>query len=1001
MADTRLSKTQSIEAGAALVLLGVVLLLLVLPWNSLPTFYAGWARYLELHPDFSTAVMGAFFFNFTLIAALLSRSLATHKKTDLKELKASTQKPDRGIGIDLVIALILGGAIFALLSFYYILKEIEAIPFLSSVSQKIWVERFIRSNFALSFSLLSFLMTRGIRSISLLKKLGRSVPKLPPLKNAIAIGTIGEESETDPIRWVILGQKALNGNVLITGSIGSGKTQGTLLPFLDQILTNFKPLPSILAIDPKSRFIERALKMLKKHGHMEHVLHITLDGAVTFNPIFQEKPLKNARFQAIAQMVRAAAVNFMGKSTDSSFWETSSFNLIKNCLIYCAAVHHYYTLNDLYTAMVRSVSAGEEFTEELELTLDNPNFDEEERFNIQKALEYFQREYQQLEDKVRTGILATSTSFLNQFQEYRASRIFCPTQEGLTIKNMDEMIDNGKILLFDVSNPGLARSMGTFIKLHYEQSLLHRYSQPERNQERSGILIVDEYQDVVTSGTGAGIGDDQFLAEGREANAITIVATQSLSSLETTLGREKPTQAIFQNFKTKILGNSSDLATIRAFQELAGKQEKKRISRSVSEQLPHASRNMFLGGYESKDTNVSESMSTSDHEEYSVTGREFSRLNSFEAFAQIYDGVSTDFRKIFLKPFFLEKKNTPHAKILKTLKASLVASLALAFFSSDLHAFPNVCTVLKSSEARSCLNFQVGVCMCGWPVPRPCANFSYYVPETFVEVMPEPRSSYFGALPGAAVQLATLGESPYGAESDEDTHSFQSHTLTVPLLTIPYALLPCGITSFERTCFESMSEHLGKNWDTGSADLLQPKFLAWSASPKACLAAGAASSLAGTPEAVFSPAVPSCSVPLSFLPVYPPSSHSACNGWGTFYPRYSTYTGGSQTAGALMVGSRMKSLASEVFHTTGSSPDEFWQMIFPQSSSCFREGQNVGVLETVKNVRETERLVNGKMKGYLFTVWHKVSCCRDLAFVPEAYAAIEAAMAVCQGLGGL
>ena len=170
-----------------------------------------------------------------------------------------------------------------------------------------------------------------------------------------------------------------------------------------------------------------------------------------------------------------------------------------------------------------------------------------------------------------------------------------------------------------------------------------------------------------------------------------------------------------------------------------------------------------------------------------------------------------------------------------------------------------------------------------------------------------------------------------------------------------------------------MSEHLGTLWKTGGADLLQPGVLAWSLSPKACLLKGAATSFTGEVDPSVYPAPHACSTSMSWLPKFPPSTHSACNGWGTFYPRAGTYTGASPTIGALMIASRLKSLATEVFHATPATLNEKWQMIWPQSSSCFREGQNIGLLETIQGVRETGRLTSGKFKGYLFSTWRKVS----------------------------
>lgn len=660
-------------------------------------------------------------------------------------------------------------------------------------------------------------------------------------------------------------------------------------------------------------------------------------------------------------------------------------------------------LTELYKEMIEASKDASETSKYLRaLAVDESRgFDNEERFNIECAAKYFE-EYQQLDDKVKTGVLATSTAFLNQFQEFQASQIFCPKVEDATIKSMDDVIDEGKILLFDISSPALARSMGTFIKLHFQQSVLNRLVTPGRTTDRTAILITDEYQDVVSTGGGMTIGDDRFCAKNREANGIAIAATQSLTSLKNSIGRDDAAKELIQNFRTIIAGHSSDIATIKNFQELAGQEDRKRVSHSVSENARDPSRNLMLGGFETNDANITESISTSEQKEYAVTGKEFSRLTTFETFALIYDGIKTEFKKLFLKPYFLSEKNMLHKQVLEKLASVLLVLLPLSLSANNAQAFPNVCTVVKSSEFRSCLDFKVNMCMCGWPIPRPCARFEYYVPQTFIETFPDPKDSYFGSLPGAAIQLGTLGKMPipFGAEGDDDTQSFQAHALGVPLTSIPFSLLPCGGARVETMCFDAMSEHLGSNWNTESADALQPNMLAWSLSPKGCMLKGALTSGSGGSDPTFSAGL-GCSFSRSWLSTYPPSNHSACTGWGVFYPRSGVYNGPSQTTGALMVASRIKSLGSEVFGVTPSSGDEVWQMIYPQTSSCFREGQNVGILDTFKNVREIGRLTSGKLKGHLFTVWSKVSCCRDLAEVPAAYIAIEAMNLACQGLGAL
>lgn len=83
---------------------------------------------------------------------------------------------------------------------------------------------------------------------------------------------------------------------------------------------------------------------------------------------------------------------------------------------------------------------------DLKNILKEKSFDEEERFNIKSAINYF-KEFQKYEDKLRTSILFSTTTFLNLFQDYRAAEIFCPKEQEVTIGSMDEIIDSQKSIL--------------------------------------------------------------------------------------------------------------------------------------------------------------------------------------------------------------------------------------------------------------------------------------------------------------------------------------------------------------------------------------------------------------------------------------------------------------------------------------------------------------------------------------------------------------------------
>lgn len=104
-------------------------------------------------------------------------------------------------------------------------------------------------------------------------------------------------------------------------------------------------------------------------------------------------------------------------------------------------------------------------------------------------------------------------------------------------------------------------------------------SDPQRHW-RSALFLCDEYQSFATTGADDPTGDEKFFALSHQPRCIPIVATQSISSLRSTLAGES-WRTLLQTFRTKIFLTMTFSA--RTASELCGKEEQ--LKRLVDQQL--------------------------------------------------------------------------------------------------------------------------------------------------------------------------------------------------------------------------------------------------------------------------------------------------------------------------------------------------------------------------------------------------------------------------------
>jgi hypothetical protein len=303
----------------------------------------------------------------------------------------------------------------------------------------------------------------------------------------------------------------------------------------------------------------------------------------------------------------------------------------------------------------------------------DPPWTDEQRQQFEAVRRWFYQDWLRIDLRLRTSIVEGIAVFLSMFDDNPAvKRIFCPPKAVYDpVKNADghlgrplapfaELVEEGKVcaLNFPVSaNPGLARTIGTLMKLDFQRALLNRIPQMEQAPERlwrPALFLCDEYHAFATVGENDPSGDEKFFALSRQAKCIPVVATHSLSSLRSTLPGES-WRTLLQTFRTKIFLTLSDDFSARTASDLCGKEEQLKASYTISEQGQDAGVSLFTGRAAAHRSAIGATKSYNVQRDFVFEPKVFSELSNAQAIVLAYDGVNPQPPTYcYLKPYFLD-----------------------------------------------------------------------------------------------------------------------------------------------------------------------------------------------------------------------------------------------------------------------------------------------------------------------------------------------------------
>ena len=450
---------------------------------------------------------------------------------------------------------------------------------------------------------------------------------------------------------ITLNEKSLYQNILITGTIGTGKTSSAMYPFTKQLISyNSDDITSkigMLILDVKGNYYKKVKEFAERENRTSDLIVLELGGFYKYNPL--HKP--HLKANVLANRLKTILLLFSPNNTES-FWIDKAEQILTECIKLCRIYNNYYvTFEEIHKLVTIDNYYLEKIKFLRELFISN-KLNEEDIYNLWSALNFFEKEYNSLDFRTKSILKSEITRITNIFvSDYKVHNTFSPNKEDLNFFGFEDVLNNGKIVVLNMNiseYQDLSKIIATYLKLDFQTEALIRLSKNNMDSQRPIAFISDEYHEYCTA------SDANFFAQSRESKCINIVATQSYSSLLNTINNESTVKVIIQNLVNKLWFRTDDIFTIESAQKQIGKEDKEKISKSISENAQSTIYSYFSNSLNSKDSNISESLNTYLQYDFIYDTNFFTQnLENFTCLSFLSDGNKIlEPKKLNLIPYF-------------------------------------------------------------------------------------------------------------------------------------------------------------------------------------------------------------------------------------------------------------------------------------------------------------------------------------------------------------
>lgn len=413
----------------------------------------------------------------------------------------------------------------------------------------------------------------------------------------------------------------------------------------------------ILILDVKGNYYLQVLNYAKKYNRLDDIILIEPNGKYKYNPL--NKP--HLKASVLANRLKTILLLFSPNNSES-YWLDKAEQVLEECIKLCRLYNNgYVTFEEIHNL----VTTSNYYIEKIEIIRNlflNQKLSREDTYNLLSALNFFEKEFTQLDSRTLSILKSEITRITNCFlSDYEVYKTFNPTPEEENFLGFKDLINTGKIVVLNMNISeyrNLSKIISTYLKLDFQTEVLSRLA--TEKHLRKVAFICDEYHEYVT------INDADFFAQCREAKCINILATQSYSSLLNTLKDENTLKVLIQSLVNKLWFRTDDYFTIEIVQKQIGKEEKSKTSTTISENAKETHYNILTNSLNSDTSNISESINKYSQFDFIYDTNYFTQnLETFTCLSFLSNGTKIiPPQKLKLIPYFITKEKNNNINII-------------------------------------------------------------------------------------------------------------------------------------------------------------------------------------------------------------------------------------------------------------------------------------------------------------------------------------------------